>query len=52
MNCKISVNLDTLNVNKSDELCEIFDVKIEDNTLHLEIYRVDNTPTVPYNISP
>jgi hypothetical protein len=47
MNCKISVNLNTLNVEKNDELVEIFDVKVEDNILYLEISRPEEEYTLP-----
>jgi hypothetical protein len=37
MNCRIAVNLNTLEVEKSHELVEVFDVKIENNILYLEV---------------
>lgn len=51
MNSKISINLDTLKAEKSDELLEIFNVEIEDNVLYLEISRPEeeyNTPIITY----
>jgi hypothetical protein len=48
MNSKISINLDTLNVEKSDELLEIFDVEIKDNVLYLEISRPEPEVIYPY----
>jgi hypothetical protein len=48
MNCKISVNLDTLEVEKSDELVEIFDVRIEGNILHLEVSKPEPEVIYPY----
>lgn len=52
MNCKISVDLKTLEIKKTDELVDIFDVKVEDDILHLEIYRVNDDPIIPYNNLP